>query len=157
MPETLKTSPCVHCKKRAAAASEITTKVKAVQAKHAQYEGKVVAEIFSTASHLLQLHGLGLDVWNEQLKVLGLNRSLASDYLHLARTDLAKYDLREADLIRLPSDLVKLKLIGQLLPKDLEALFKRLDPRLASHRDVDAAVRAIRFSQVPEDERNRVQ
>jgi hypothetical protein len=161
MSETLKTCSCAQCRKRAAAASEITNKIKPELAKHAQYEGKVVAAIFSTAPLLLQLHGLGLDIWKEQLKVLGLNSRLASDYLYLARSELAKSDLREADLIRLPSDLGKLKLIGQLFPKDLEALFKSVDPRTASHRQVDAAVLAIWehyvFSRVPEGERNRVQ
>ena len=146
MPKTLKTCSCAQCRKRAAAGSEITNKIKAELAKHAQYEGKVVAAVFSTASLLLQLHGLGLDVWKEQLKVLGLNSRLASDYLYLARSELAKSDLREADLIRLPSDLGKLKLIGELLPKDLGTLFEKLDPRTASHRQVDAAVQAILFS-----------
>ena len=161
MPGTLKTCPCAQCRKRAAAGSEITNKIGAELAKHAEYEGKVVATIFSTASLLFQLHGLGLDVWKEQLKVLGLNSRLASDYLSLARSELAKGGLREADLIRLPSDLRKLKSIGQLFPEDLEALFESLDPRTASHRRVDAAALAIwehyLFSRVPEGERNRVQ
>jgi hypothetical protein len=73
----------------------------------------------------------------------------------------ASVELRKADLIRLQSDLGKLKLIGVLFPKDLEALFERLDPRTASRRQVDAAVLAIwehyLFSRVPEGERNRVQ
>src|SRR5262245_59077159 len=92
MPGTLKTCPCAQCRKRAAAGSEITNKINAELAKHAQYEGKVVAAVFSTASLLLQLHGLGRDIWKEQLKVLGLNSRLALHYLNLARTDLAKCD-----------------------------------------------------------------
>src|SRR5262249_39716054 len=73
----------------------------------------------------------------------------------------ASVELREADLIRLPSDLGKLKLISELLPTSLKTLLKMLDPKTASHRQVDDAVRAIWehyvFSRVPEGERNRVQ
>src|SRR5262249_10656598 len=128
MPETPKTCSCTECKEKTAAASKITKRMMAEQLKSGEHEGKVIAAIYRICSLLLQLHGLGRDIWNEQFKVSDPNSRLALHYLKLARTDLVKLGLRAAASIRQPSDLRKLTFITDLFPTHFETLLVTLHP-----------------------------
>jgi hypothetical protein len=107
-------------------------------------EDKVVASHVSIGRALAELRKLAKKDWAVRLKRLDISPRVASRYIKLGESELARIGLLESDLPgKLPPDLMKLEWLCKLTADQLRDLQGRLDLKKANRHKVIEAVKGV--------------
>jgi hypothetical protein len=123
---------------------EVVARLESEKARLDRHEGDMVGAWFRLGRPLAELRRLAGRDWAKRLQGLGIHSRVASRYVRLAGSELARSGLLESDLLgRVPSDLTTLGWLCRLTAGQVRDLSSRIDLKAAGRGTVIAAVKAI--------------